>query len=320
LTGKDFAQHRFWIVLITIGTIASCAWYFLASYLAQRLLSGSSGPGLAFGVVGGAIIFFEFLLWPRKALFRAWRIGSAQRWLRAHIWLGLFTVPLIVLHSGFRLGGLLPTALMILFTAVIVSGVTGLALQQFVPRIMLDAVSAETIYAQIQHVAEWHNRDAERLVRATCGKIEEDESADAPEDEAERTYLAVEATEKIGAWQGKVLLTSRLPIRFVNGSEPLRRAYLNEIRPFLLGGKRSHSVLRFAGPAAQFFDELRLKLPAPAHAVLDQIVELCGKRRQLDVQSRLHAVLHGWLFVHLPLSVLLVVLMVAHLVTALQYI
>jgi Fe-S-cluster-containing dehydrogenase component len=43
------------------------------------------------------------LLSARKRV-RTWRIGSAQAWMRVHIWLGLIAVPCIWFHSGFALG------------------------------------------------------------------------------------------------------------------------------------------------------------------------------------------------------------------------
>jgi len=87
-------------------------------------------------------------------MIRAWRLGRAQVWLRGHIWLGLFSVPLIVLHSGLSLGGQLSTVLMLLFVAVIASGVFGLALQQYLPRQMYESLPAETIYSQIDYVSQ----------------------------------------------------------------------------------------------------------------------------------------------------------------------
>ena len=95
------------------------------------------------------------------------RLGRV--WMRAHIWLGFLTVPLIVLHSGFSLGGQLSSLLMILFGIVIVSGIFGLVLQQFLPRLMLERVPAETIYSQIDYVAEQSYWNAEDLIEATCG-------------------------------------------------------------------------------------------------------------------------------------------------------
>src|SRR5438477_6559625 len=80
-----------------------------------------------------------------------WRIGTVQSWLRAHIWLTLLTIPLVVLHSGFRLGGPMTTLIIILYIIVMVSGIYGLVLQHYVPAVMMERLPAESVYEQIPH-------------------------------------------------------------------------------------------------------------------------------------------------------------------------
>src|SRR5712671_5832046 len=96
---------------------------------------GGTPLGLAFGTIALAIFIFAALLGVRKKVV-LWRIGTVQRWLRAHIWLTLLTVPLVILHSGFRFGGPMTTLLLVLYIIVMVSGIYGLALQHQMPRIM----------------------------------------------------------------------------------------------------------------------------------------------------------------------------------------
>ena len=61
------------------------------------------------------------------------------------------------------------TTLAVVFLLVILSGLGGLALQQWLPRLMLERLPAETIYAQIDNVSQRLLEDATRLVEATCG-------------------------------------------------------------------------------------------------------------------------------------------------------
>src|SRR3989442_7976888 len=75
---------------------------------------GGTPLGLILGAVSLSIFVFAALLGVRKKIV-LWRIGNVQRWLRAHIWLTLLTVPLVLLHSGFRLGGPMTTLLMVLY-------------------------------------------------------------------------------------------------------------------------------------------------------------------------------------------------------------
>jgi hypothetical protein len=72
--------------------------------------------------------------------------------LRAHIWLTLLTIPLVILHSGFRFGGSMTTLLMLLYAIVMVSGIYGLFLQHLMPRLMKERLPAETVFEQIPHI------------------------------------------------------------------------------------------------------------------------------------------------------------------------
>src|SRR6195256_4048106 len=113
----------------------------------QRSVGGTS-LGLIFGTIALSIFIFAALLGVRKKLV-LWRVGTLQRWMRAHIWLTLLTIPLVILHSGFRLGGPMTTLLMALYLVVMVSGIYGLVLQHYVPTVMMERLPAESVYEQI---------------------------------------------------------------------------------------------------------------------------------------------------------------------------
>src|SRR5262245_53734767 len=90
--------------------------------------TGATTPGLIWGGLALGIFIFCCLLNIRKKV-RIWRLGKAQTWLRAHIWLGLLTVPLIFCHSGMKFGNSLTIVIMILYLIVMVSGIFGLIMQ-----------------------------------------------------------------------------------------------------------------------------------------------------------------------------------------------
>jgi hypothetical protein len=101
-------------------------------------------------------------------------------------------------------------------------------------------------------------------------------------------------------------------------TDPLMTFYLDEVRPYLEGGRRSGSALRSAARSAGLFADLAARAPAAAGTVR-RLEELCADRRQYDAQVRVHWWLHNWQLVHLPLSVALCVVLAAHVVTALKY-
>ncbi|HMF19753.1 MAG TPA: hypothetical protein VKE98_21285 [Gemmataceae bacterium] len=91
----------------------------------------------------------------------------------------------------------------------------------------------------------------------------------------------------------------------------LRLAFESDIRPFLARPPgREKTGVDLAGLQA---------LPAGMQSQLAQLERWCQERRRLDEQERLHRWLHGWLLVHVPLSIALLVLGLAHAVGSLYF-
>jgi hypothetical protein len=64
---------------------------------------------------------------------------------------------------------------------------------------------------------------------------------------------------------------------------------------------------------------LQTLLPAAAHGTLQDLSDICDEARQLLRQESLHRWLHGWLLLHIPLSLALILLGAVHAVMALRY-
>jgi hypothetical protein len=161
-------KHFPWFVFVCLATIAAILLY-VGNFHPQRMPAGIRLPpsliqtptehhtvggtplGLAFGAISLGIFVFAALLSLRKKI-PLWRVGTVQRWLRAHIWLTFLTIPLVILHSGFRWGGPMTTLLMALYAVVMVSGIYGLVLQHLMPRLMKERLPAETVFEQIPHI------------------------------------------------------------------------------------------------------------------------------------------------------------------------
>jgi hypothetical protein len=310
LDRKNFGPHRFWFLVFLAGTASAVIWYATASWGAANWPSGSSPPGFVCGVAAGALILFEFLLWPRKTLFRVWRIGRTQAWLRAHIWLGLLTVPLVTLHAWRELGGELSTLLVILFAVVIASGLFGLALQQFLPRVMTAAVPGETIYSQIDYVARQYCQEARAKVQETCGPRHVGQAFQPDGGSAISSGGSVRLSSTLLRPEGESLTYK---------SDQLWQKFDEVIAPYLLTGSKSRSPIATAAAAGNFFRGLREILPPAMHSTVEVLEGFCTERRQFDLQARLHLWLHTWLWVHLPVSAALVVLMFVHVFVALKY-
>jgi hypothetical protein len=94
------------------------------------------------------------------------------------------------------------------------------------------------------------------------------------------------------------------------GANELRAFYLSAVRPYVRAPRRN---------APPEFRPLLIAAPEEHRIKLERLQAVCDEVRQLAVQKRLHRLLHGWLFVHAPLSLALLILVGIHIVFALRY-
>lgn len=281
---------------------------------------GSSWVGLVLGVAALAIMLFCSAL-SLKRKVPHWRLGRAQTWLRGHVWLGLLSVWLIALHSGFKTGGALTQWLWVLVALVSVSAVFGLTLQQFIPRLMLHSVPGETLAQQIQRQLNNLREFAEQTVITYAGSL------DTPAPDWEPAASTVQAaTADAPAPNSRPAPSDPAPASAkgqksetsVNtaGAEPLRRFYIEYARAYFAG---EESPLQSSRTAESLLTALRTMTPAHVHPAVDDLEFLCERRRQLIRQRALHRVLCSWLIIHVPVSWLLLILVFIHAVFALKF-
>jgi hypothetical protein len=302
-------SHRRWIIAAFVIVAVAVVAYVPYVGGALRGPTGGSWPGLAYGTAGLALMIYAGALRLRRRV-PAWRVGRATTWMKGHIWLGLVSYVLILLHSGFHVGGTLTFVLMVLFTVVVLSGVYGLVLQQFIPTQMLVRVTLETVYEQIDSVVTQLRAAADALVEAAAGPLASvPATAESPADRhAASEMLSPGARPRPEALLGPV-----------PEGAALREIYLAEIRSYLAPGSPAPGHLATPAMAATLFKNLRTVSPPALHDTVDQLMAICEERRQLAEQKRLHRWLHAWLLVHGPLSMTLLVLSLLHAVVSLRF-
>jgi hypothetical protein len=285
-------SHRPWLIFTFMTSAAATALYV---WYARQWPGGPAGrtwPGMAFGVAGTGLMIVAGLLSARKKTLRL-RWGSLSGWLKGHIWLGLLSVPLIFFHAAFRWGGLLEQILMAVFLVVIASGIVGVILQNILPRLMKSQLDAEAVPDQMQHLCRGLQREADAAMVAACGG-----------------HVVEKA---LGADASRLSASTSDPAPWLIGF------YLNTVRPYLGAATVPGTVLAGNRQGELVFERARATVPDKYQAAVDQLEELCRTRRRLQYQAQLFGLLHGWLRVHIPLSVVLSVLAVLHVVTALYY-
>jgi hypothetical protein len=274
--------HKNWFLTTIILAVAAVGVYFLIAWWTPGPLTGGSIVGLTYGVAGAALMIFAGLLSVLRTRWALalWFLGPRKIWLKAHVWLGLLSGVLVLCHSGFRFGGPLEQVLMVVVILVVVTGVLGLLLQQFLPQLLASRVPREAAFEQIPRLCELLQRNADDLAK----KVREDKTLD-----------------------------PRITRRF-------DEFYTSKVRPFLTASYRASSPLARSGEAASIFDHLRT-VPgfSTVAGPLDQLESYVNERRQYAEQQFLHYLLHGWLLIHVPLSVVLLVLGLAHAFWSLYY-
>ncbi|MEX2272092.1 MAG: hypothetical protein WD690_11495 [Vicinamibacterales bacterium] len=301
--------HRRWAVA-TAGLFAASVVLYAIYTASVASPGGGTVPGLAFGIAGFGMMLYAGLLGARKK-FPIWRIGRAQTWMRGHLWLGMLSFPVIVLHAGLSFGTGLTFVLMWLFVFVIVSGLLGAYLQHTLPRRMLREVPMETIFDQIDHVRAQLLAEADTIVADACGRLEVETVAPGAPAASAQARLGVMANEAASA----LASTARID---AEESAPVREFYARDMRPFVDAPTPRHPLADRPQSALRF-EKVRALVPPTFHPSIADLENICEEERQLMEQARLHRLLHAWQLVHVPVSIALLVLAGVHIVVALRY-
>jgi len=260
---------------------------------------GATPLGMWYGSAAFAIFLFAAMLGGRKKV-RHWRIGRAETWMRAHIWLSILSIPLVLFHCGFHSGSAMTTGLLILYALVMVSGFYGLALQQFIPRQMMTRLTHEVIFDQIPYLRGKLVEDAKRL----------------------REELRISGGRDSG---GGVAVAVAEDPRTVEARQAVRELLEAEVMPYLQSRSglfaRKGARRRLGSPqvAAHLFHMVRLGAGERYEERVDEMERWCEQRRQMDYQEVMQHWLHYWLLVHVPASLLLLIWTAWHAVTGLFY-
>ena len=110
--------------------------------------------GHKLGVIGSSMMVLMLLYSVRKRVGALRRLGPLSRWLDVHIFLGVFGPLLVVLHSGFKVQGLVALSFWSM-VVVATSGVLGRYLYLQIPRTRAgEALALADIERQDRELAE----------------------------------------------------------------------------------------------------------------------------------------------------------------------
>ena len=235
---------------VVLAVIALGLYWWLARGTPDGRLPGGSIVGLCYGIVGSLLMVYAGLLSALRKVPAWWWIGSRKAWLKGHIWLGLLSGVVILCHSGFHWGGLLEKALWVVLGLTLLTGIFGLFLQQFLPRLITTRVPWEGPYEQIPHLCKGMARNAERLM-SSIWEID---------------------------LQGTIATTSGSQMG-IGAKVQLQEFYESHVIPFLSGSVRRSALLARPLQAENAFAHLKA-LPGLLHvkAQIEEIELLCTER------------------------------------------
>jgi hypothetical protein len=201
-------------------------------------------------------------------------LGRAQSWLQLHMYGGVLFLLLVFMHSGFHIPrGILTCWLWILSIWVTASGIFGVFLQKWIPKILTSGLAIEVVYERIPELIEEIRDKANALVQ-TC--------ADPVKDFYRRN------------------------VAFALLAPQPRLIYCLDIT----GGIQAR---------IKQFEYVRGILSPEEKKKLNKLEAFYKTKLEIDAHYTLQTILRWWLYTHVPLSLVLVILVGLHLFAVLYY-
>jgi hypothetical protein len=151
--------RRVFLLLLAAAT-ASFIWY-----VKNEFPHGGSTMGLAYGIIGSALILLLTFFGIRKRWYRS-TFGTLEQWLQSHIYLGVLVMVILLFHAGGRYNDKVAVATLILVAVVVASGVLGAILYVTVPRMLTEVESNLTV----PELSEQLNQLARNMARIASAR------------------------------------------------------------------------------------------------------------------------------------------------------
>ncbi len=269
-----WVQRPDWLAAFAVA-LGLCLVALLINALVSEVRPGS-GWGRTYGTLAVLLMLAAALLGVRRRTMRLSRlpIGKTQDWVQLHVYGGTLFLVLVLMHTGPRLPRTAFSAwLLALSVWVAASGVLGVALRKWVPRLLTSSLSLEVLYERIPELIAGVRTRCEALAAA--------------------------------------------------GSTPLQDMFRRRLAPDLVRPRAR--LIYFVDPKAGIQDRLReldflrRLLGAEDQARLDELQSLYKAKLEMDAHYTLQRALRWWLYGHVPVSFVLLLLAAIHVVTVLAY-
>jgi hypothetical protein len=155
-----------------VAAVILCSAAFLLN-AAVADLRPSNIWGLTYGTLAAVLMAGMALLSARRRMTKfalKAGFGNAQAWLQFHLYGGALCLLLTLMHTGFRQPhGVLTWWLWFLSIGVTVSGLFGVILQKWIPRLLTSGLAIEVVYERIPELINEISEKVNTLIE-TCAE------------------------------------------------------------------------------------------------------------------------------------------------------
>ncbi len=268
---KHYVQSPRWFIGFIIAITLS-GFTFLLNYWMAEIQPGNTW-GITYGVIA-AILMISLALYGVRRRTMKWGWGKSKTWLQFHLYGGMLFLVMMLMHSGFQEPvGILTWLLWFFSIWVAISGLLGVFIQKWIPKMLSSGLTIEVLYDRIPELIQDIRNKIEKLAAKSHPSV--------------RDYYY-----------------DNLAATFAGPQ--MRLVYYIDIT----GGAHAHT---------KQFDYLRQLLPAKEKHKLNRLEEYYKAKLEIDAHYTLQKALRGWLYLHVPVSLLLIVLLILHLYTVLWY-
>lgn len=284
-----FRRRRYlWVALLLLALAVAAYWFDDP----QEPANGGTALGYTLGVVGTIMILWLAWFGVRKRRYSS-TAGSVQGWLSAHVYLGVALIVIVLLHTGFQFGWNIHTLAFALLVVIVASGMYGVYVYIRYPGRMSDNRNGAPRSELIDELEDIDRRSARAAAVLGADFLEFVTSG------IQRTQLGATL------WQR------------------LRKHDRSQI--LLRQGGETRTVANVGQEAALDWlaEQQSTAGDADTAAGIGELSALLRNKRrllkQLEQDLQLQAKLEIWLYVHVPLTIALLVALFAHILTVFLY-
>lgn len=264
-----------------------CRWSFCilllltVFYIVYSPREGSDGGTLVGIIYGivGLVLILILLFLGIRKRMYKSRLGKVESWVYSHVYLGLLVLFIILFHSGFHFDDTIALIALIMLIAVVMSGVFGTIFYNTLPRLLNEGKSNLTP----SQMSDQINQFAQSMANIASGKSNQFQAI-------YTTLLNEEYPGIMAGW--RILFGQYIRKRKERNREGGLQSYLGQVATEEQGDLRELLVL-----------SRRRK------EMNDRLIYYQRYKNRLEL----------WLYIHLPLSIAMMVAIVAHITSFFYY-